>query len=146
MISLAKLVGFKPKFEVVGCYLLHRDRVLMLHRNPAKPQGDTWDTAGGKIHQSETPLDAIVREIKEETCIALNPSEVIYFKKFYVRYPEFDFIFHTFHHTFNKQPSVSVNPSEHTEYRWVTPKEALALKLIPDEDFCMKLFFRDCLQ
>lgn len=40
-----------------------QDRVLLCHRNDY----DLWNLPGGGIEAEETPWDAVVREIKEET-------------------------------------------------------------------------------
>jgi 8-oxo-dGTP diphosphatase len=48
------------------CFLFHDDRVLMLHRNFPPNQG-LWNGVGGHIEPGETPRQAVIREVKEET-------------------------------------------------------------------------------
>ena len=48
------------------CFLLNGDDVLMLHRNFPPNQG-LWNGVGGHIEPGETPSEAVIREIAEET-------------------------------------------------------------------------------
>lgn len=48
------------------CYLVVSDRLLMLRRKK-EPFSGHWTAPGGKIRPGESPLDAIRREMKEET-------------------------------------------------------------------------------
>jgi 8-oxo-dGTP pyrophosphatase MutT (NUDIX family)/GNAT superfamily N-acetyltransferase len=57
-------VTIQPGFTL--CFLLHGDEVLMLHRRFPPNQG-LWNGVGGHIEPGETPQEAAVREIAEET-------------------------------------------------------------------------------
>lgn len=48
------------------CFLTRRDHILMLHRNKA-PNLGLWNGVGGHIEGGETPLQACLREVNEET-------------------------------------------------------------------------------
>ena len=48
------------------CFLLHGDEVLMLHRRFPPNQG-LWNGVGGHIDAGETPRQAVIREVAEET-------------------------------------------------------------------------------
>lgn len=71
--------------ETVLCYLIKDNQVLLLLRN--KKQNDLnsnkWIGIGGHIEKEETKLQALIREVKEETGLALlNYQEhaTIYFE------------------------------------------------------------------
>jgi 8-oxo-dGTP diphosphatase len=55
------------------CYLKTGGRTLMLHRN--KKEGDIhrgkWNGLGGKLDAGESPEECVVREIREESGLAL---------------------------------------------------------------------------
>jgi len=57
-------------------FIKRKDEVLLLNRNKSPWMG-AWNGVGGKIHQGETPLKGIIREIKEETSLELSDSSVI---------------------------------------------------------------------
>ena len=138
MIYHKKPSNFNPKFEVVSCFVEHDGKILLLHRHDNKPQGNTWGAPAGKV-DGEDLTSAIIREVFEEIGVRLN--DVSYFGKAYVRYPEYDFVYHIFHKKLDYLAEIILNPAEHMAYRWVTPKESLMLNLIRDEDYCIKWFY-----
>ena len=58
----------------VLCYIEHNDRYLMLHRTKKKDDlnAGKWLGVGGKLEPGETPEEALVREVKEETGLTLT--------------------------------------------------------------------------
>ena len=144
MISKIKPDNFNKKFDVVGCFIIHDGKFLILHRQDYKPQGNTWGVAGGKVHSDDKDFNhALSREILEEVGIQINPTELKPIVSYYVQYPEYDFIYHTFHYDAGENiPTVLLTTDEHKDYKWVTPEESLKLDLIPDEDECIKDFFK----
>ena len=132
--------GFNSRVEVVSCYVEHDNKILMLHRQDHKPQGNTWAGPAGKMDDGEDIHGAIRRETEEETGVLLkNPK---HFKKLFVRFPDYDFIYHIFHEVLDELPEVSINPGEHKDFQWVEPAKTLGLPLMMDEDACIKMFFR----
>lgn len=130
---------FSPEIEVAGCYCEHEGKLLLLLRNPQKPQGNTWCVPGGKLENGETPLEAVIREVREETGIKLSKKSLVYRRTIYVRFPERDLILHLFNAHFKKEPkSLSIAPDEHVACRWVTFSQALELPLIPGGEDCLR--------
>jgi len=137
-----KPADFNAKLDVVSCFLEHDGEFLLLHRQDNIPQGDTWGVPAGKKKAQETPLQAMRRELEEETGITTEEGVFGYFREVYVKYPEFDFVFHIFYLRLTEKPEIRLNPSEHKAFVWVRPHEALRMKLIPDEDCVIKLFYK----
>jgi 8-oxo-dGTP diphosphatase len=129
---------FNPKFEVVSCFVECDGKILLLQRQDNKSQGGKWGVPAGKIDEGESEKLAVLREVKEETGIALNNDSVKHSKKVFVRYPDYDFVFDIFKSEIKNFPDVVLSKEEHKDFRWVTPSEALSLDLILDEDECIK--------
>lgn len=141
MIHKNKPENFNPKFEVVSCFVEYKDEILLLLRQDHKPEPNTYWVPAGKVDAGESLIQAMQREGKEETEIDL--ADAIYFDKIFVRYPEYDFIYHMFSKRFDSKPEVEINLNEHKQYIWKTPTEALKIDLIRDLDECIKLFYKD---
>jgi 8-oxo-dGTP diphosphatase len=141
MISRNELENFKKKFDVVSVFIDHDGETLLLHRQDHKPQGNTWAMVAGKVDKEEELSQALVREIREEIGLEVHESKCNYFEKYYVRYPDFDFLYHVYHMTLPEKPILTINQEEHKDFKWVKPTEALKLNLIPYEDICIKWFY-----
>ncbi len=142
MIYKEKPSGFSPKFEIVSCYVDHKGKMLLLHRQDHKPQGNTWGVPAGKVDQGEELIDSVIREFQEETGLKIPSEQFSYITKLYVKFPEFDFIYHIFTTKLTEEQTVTINNEEHKDFKWATPKEALKMPLIEDEDFCIKLVYK----
>lgn len=140
MISKNKPENFSPKFEVVSCFVEYKEEILLLLRQDHKPEPNTYGVPAGKVNKDETIQKAMKREGKEETQIDLSDAE--YFNKLYVRYPDYDFIYHMYSKKFTTKPDVTINRNEHKSYTRKTVQEALKLDLIRDLDECIKLFYQ----
>ena len=52
-------------------------RFLIAHRAKGTLQPGTWGTWGGAIDAGETALDAVIRELNEETAYAIDPIDIL---------------------------------------------------------------------
>lgn len=96
----------------------------------------------GKVKKGESLAQAMQREFWEETGNWVLYGYFIYFNKIYVKYPETDFIYHTFHLILNRMIDVKTNPNEHKAHDWLFPQEALKKPLIPVLPELIKLFYK----
>jgi 8-oxo-dGTP pyrophosphatase MutT (NUDIX family) len=133
---------FNPKYEIVSCFLEHDGEILLLCRQDNRPQGNTWGVPAGKVDKGEKLHDATAREVREETGTHVHPKDLDYWGKVFVRYPDFDFVYHMFRIIMDKKPEIKINKSEHKAHAWISPKESLKLALMPDEGACVKLFYK----
>jgi 8-oxo-dGTP pyrophosphatase MutT (NUDIX family) len=144
VVYLKRPEDFNPKHSVVACcYLHYQDKILLLHRRDNKAEGNRWGIPGGKVNKSEPLLDAVIREVGEETGYCLDPVSMQHLGTLYVRVPNFDFEYHMFDYLQEiKDPDhVKINFAEHKGFTWVTPNDALHMNLITDEDICMEITF-----
>ncbi|HLF58605.1 MAG TPA: 8-oxo-dGTP diphosphatase MutT [Alphaproteobacteria bacterium] len=64
-----------PLKLVAAVALVDADGRVLLARRPAgKEMAGLWEFPGGKVHDGETPEGALVRELKEELGIDVQPS------------------------------------------------------------------------
>ena len=114
---------------VKGIIRRNDGKILVLKRNDKddhKP--GVWETVGGGMDKEESPRQALLREISEETGLAVNvsnPFNVFIFKKdtgelkigitFLCEYLSGEIML----------------SDEHSEYRWIEPKEFSEMESVP---------------
>ncbi len=141
-VYLERPEGFQPKAEIVGCFLEYGNQILMLHRQEHCVQGNSWGIPGGKINKSETPLQAAIRETLEETGFDISKQRITDLGKVYIKYPKHDEIYHMFKCQPVEHPgSVKISFDEHKGFTWVTPKDALKMQLMLEEDVCIEMVY-----
>ncbi len=60
---------------VAACALVDADgRVLIAQRPAGKPMAGLWEFPGGKVEDSETPEQSLIRELQEELGIVVNEA------------------------------------------------------------------------
>lgn len=117
-------------FEATGIHLVVGDRFLLVLRPPHKRHPLTWSAVGGKLESGETALDAIRREVHEETGIDLTDPEQVSCERY--EHDGVGFEYHQFIETRDAFPEVTLN-DEHIGYGWFTIEEARGLRLMEDE-------------
>ena len=62
------------------CYIEENNSYLMLHRTKKEKDynKDKWIGIGGKFENGESPEDCAVREVREETGLMIEPSDLEY--------------------------------------------------------------------
>ena len=63
--------------DVVAAIIKKENQFLIVQRNRNKHLGLKWEFPGGKVQESETFEEALLREIKEELNILINMHEKI---------------------------------------------------------------------
>ena len=131
--------------DVVACYVEVGEEVLYLERQDGKTYARCWDLPGGKVGDGELPLTAIQREVFEETGIDLQLKDFEFIRKVYVRLDEYDFEHYMFRVKLPQKPRIKLSAEEHRSFTWITPKTALTLLLVPDEEHCIRFVYASVL-
>lgn len=143
-VFLEKPPGFNEKAPTIACcYLHYKDKILLVHRQDGKHEGNHWGIPGGKLGKGETLFDGVVREVFEETGLCLDREKLHFIGKLYIRVPNFDFEYHMVDYgpEIEDPASVKINFNEHKGFTWMTPQDALKMDLITDEDICFEMTF-----
>jgi len=143
VIYLKPTAQFKPRVEIAAVYIEHNENILLLHRQNNKSQGNKWGIPGGKVEKNETPLQAAIREVKEETGYDISKQPIEEIGTVYVEYNDNDhFVYHMFRTQLIDDPeAVKINFKEHKGFTWVTPADGLKMDLLQDEDPCVRLAY-----
>jgi len=56
----------------VVCYIRDQSRILLQLKAPDRFGGGWWNAPGGKLIDGETPVEAVVREVHEETGLSVE--------------------------------------------------------------------------
>ena len=56
---------------------IERDGTYLILKRNEQPFAGEWDLPGGFVEMGESPAEAVVREVAEETALTVSPTEVI---------------------------------------------------------------------
>lgn len=117
----------------VGAIIVERGRVVLVKRGHAPLAGE-WSIPGGALEIGETLREAVVREVLEETGIAVEPSELLGVYDRVLRDKEGRTLYHYVLIDFlcrrlDGEPRAS---GDAQEARWFTRQELTRLPLPPD--------------
>ncbi len=130
----------------VEVFIVHKNKVLLRMHDKFK----IWLSVGGHIELDEDPVEAAVREVKEEVGLDVKiignveptPEETfrpIFTPKYLGRHRVNDTHEHIFFVYFatteNNMVSVALNEHEQCETRWVNKEELETMDLIPNVKF-----------
>lgn len=127
MIESGILAVMANKVHAVGTIFENsKGEILVLRRHKNDPEGNTWGLAGGKIDPGESKEEAAVREIKEETGLDVDPSELKFVRSYHWDRDDLDISFGVFRllvGELNHQFDLPEN--EITDFMWDTPSNLL---------------------
>ncbi len=113
----------------VGAAILHNDRILILKRRSDDFMPNIYELPGGGLEKGETLLDAVKREITEET----NCSIDTFIK--YIGHIDFmsasDLLTRRFNFLVTPKLPFSIILSEHADYCWIERSDAINYNITP---------------
>lgn len=126
---------FPKGVEIVGSAIIENSEgKILLVKSPK--WHNKWTMPGGHIEPGETIDEALLREAKEETGLLLESEGVITYGELIgsrdfsrpAHFIYFDILCKT------ESQDVKLDSQELTDYKWVTPKEALKMDLAENYD------------
>lgn len=117
----------KPPYPALGvaakAIVVDPDGAVLIIRRSARSSTDPalWDLPGGKMDDRERLVDALAREVREETGLVIQPEDAEPFHvSHFVKEPFWVTCVTFVCPAFTGQVALS---HEHTEHRWVVPGE-----------------------
>ena len=116
------------KINVAAAVIAKNGKILIMQRSKKMSFGSLWEFPGGKIEKDETPNQAIVREMFEETELIVSPIKIL-MKTTYV-FGDKEIVI-TFIECQLKEESNNPKLKVHDDFMWIDIKEMLGIKFAP---------------
>jgi len=133
--STKKLEGTRVFTSAI---VMYKKKLLILRRGEkVKFNPRAWDSVGWHLKEYETAEENILREAKEETGLKikiLKSGRSYEIQDKYGRWIVIPFLCQA--NTYR----VKLKPDEHSEYKWISPKETKNYNCVPDIKEDLKLF------
>ena len=115
----------KGEYGLVVCVWVYdgQGKLLLTRRAPEKSFAGTWENSGGAAQAGETSLQAITRELREETGIVAQPEEFRLLCSSRDRIAHYDF--YCLQRSSDTQ--VTLQKGETDAYQWATFDEVHAM-------------------
>jgi 8-oxo-dGTP diphosphatase len=97
-------------------------RVLITQRPAHKQLGGLWEFPGGKVELGEAPEHALVRELKEELDLTVEPDALDPFAFASHAYPDFHLLMPLYVAT-KWQGAMKLDPNSAQAAKWVSPRD-----------------------
>jgi 8-oxo-dGTP diphosphatase len=110
--------------------IIHRDgKFLIGKRLPGGEMGERWEFPGGKVDEGETPVEAIIREFREEMDVTVSVAEHIATVEFSNKNGRSSLL--AFHLILPDDPEITL--AEHSAVRWATLEEIEGLSFVDSD-------------
>lgn len=116
----------KKNIHVVGAVITDGEKILCAQRGTEKALPELWEFPGGKIEESESPQEALRREIKEEMHCEIEIGEQ-------VEHTVYEYEFGIVHLTTFYCKLLEGTPvlTEHIAIEWLKPSELKQVEWAP---------------
>lgn len=118
------------------CEIIHGNKLLLQKKSVGRFGEGKWNSAGGKVNLGETPLEGVIREVKEETGLTVSGLTHHGVIDFYFGEGEIDWIVHIFS---TKTFEGELVESEEGELRWFNIDDIPYQNMWQDDVYWMPL-------
>lgn len=135
--------NFKPVKTAVGCYIQNdKNEILWLFRD----KDQKWCVPGGTLKDKETHLQAIRREVEEETGLKLDIKETDFYGTCYLVDKTFHLAWHIYaYKALAPLKPVLFEPDIHSKCEWMPLNRVKIKECMPGTEECLK-FLKSVLQ
>ena len=119
--------AFHPRVRGVGVFVRCDDRLLLVRST----YQSWWALPSGRVDRGESPRDAAVRELREETSLAVDPSALRELGDLHLEHNHIRDHVTFFELRCEREPRVQCDGAEIAELRWAREDQLGALKLWP---------------
>ena len=116
------------RIEVVAAIIVRGGKVFATQRGYGEWKG-WWEFPGGKMEDSESPVDALKREIREELDAEIEVGDLLETVEW--DYPTFHLTMHCFICTLKSE---SLHLNEHEAAEWLTRENLYSVKWLPADE------------
>lgn len=134
----------QKRISYYGAYgLIVREAKILLTEKEKGPYTGLWDLPGGGIEFGETPVEALIREIQEETALLANSAELLTVLTHNCQHIRDQIEYH-FHHVgllyriSHTSPLLDLTPGD--TIRWVALGEIVPDELTPFAKFACSTY------
>ena len=113
------------QIEVVAAIILQDGKIFATQRGYGDFK-DWWEFPGGKMEAGETPVEALVREIREELSAEISVDELLCTVEY--QYPAFYLIMHCY---LCSLVTEALHLNEHEAARWLTNDQLDTVRWLP---------------
>ena len=113
--------AYNEKIEklVAGAVIIHNNSILFVRRSKDDFMGGIYELPSGKVDSGENLIDALKREVLEETGLVVKSVHGLcgtfdYISKKGVKTRQFNFVV-----TVENADNIKLNPAEHDSYAWI---------------------------
>ena len=133
MKSLKEFISESQQKEFVDVIIYSEEmEVLVLQRaNYMKNFRGMWGVVGGSIEKGETPEEAALREVKEETGMSKENEDIDYVKQIGKITHDNGSVSYLFQVWTVEVPGVKLS-KEHQRYKWISNTDQIKCKLMTD--------------
>jgi 8-oxo-dGTP diphosphatase len=123
----------------VGVLKNKQGQIMMGLCVPPKPLAGLWEFPGGKVESGEIPLEAVIRELREELAIHIHKEDALFLGELAYIYPHIRA--QLFFYLIQNWEGIPFS-QEHHALLWVFPSQAEDYSIPPSTSFLLKLLAR----